>query len=180
MLEGAVEGKAARAQVGAGKATITQLRSVRAAAHCRVKGLKARSAHGGARVFNQEGIGRDLLLHVAVLVAQSQGDGAFAPALVHHLRDVAQLIPPRLKARRIMVAHDVDQPCAGHVARHFLQMEETLVALGLSRRFGSGQHGVEFHGQQACVDHGVFGAAGMHVHAAKVQGSFAGVEVFIA
>ena len=135
MLEGAVEGKAARAQVWAGKPAIAQLRAVRAAAHRRVKGLTARRAHGGARVFDQEGIGRDLLFHVAVLVAQGQRDGAFAPALVHHLRDVAQLIPARLKTPCVVVAHDIDQPRVRHVALHFLQMEEALIALGVPRCF---------------------------------------------
>ena len=64
-----------------------------------------------------------------------QRDGAFAPALVHHLRDVAQLIPARLKTPCVVVAHDIDQPRVRHVALHFLQMEEALIALGVPRCF---------------------------------------------
>ena len=66
-----------------------------------------------------------------------------------------------------------------HVAGHLGQVIEALVALGISGRLCRRQHGVELHGHQQGVDHGVLPLAGMDIQTVDGDGGRGSVEVLV-
>ncbi len=124
-------------------------------------------------------VGRDLLDHVAVGIPDVYGDGARAVFGVEEVgggKGDALLL---LQLIAVVVPEDIAQEGLLHRAAHFVQMEKALVALGIFRLFGGGQHHFELHGDAHGVFHLVFGGAGMDVQALHRHPHGGGVEVFI-
>lgn len=78
-----------------------------------------------------------------------------------------------------MVADDVAQAGAFHLAAHVGQVGKALVALRKGGVFEHGQHGMEFHRDEGGVFHLALGGAGMDAQALDLHDGGAGVEVFI-
>ena len=79
----------------------------------------------------------------------------------------------------VVVPDDVGHPGGGHVPGHLVQVEESLVPLGPGGDGPSGQAGVDLHGDEQGVLHGVLGGAGVDGHAGDGDFGGGGVEVLV-
>ena len=126
MLEGAVEAVAACAEVGTGQAHVGQACAVGAASDGADVRLYADALHGLAGVFYQVEAGLDLFLHVAILLADGQGNGALAILFVDRLFNVTERGLASFKQAEIVVADDIVQTRGGAIALHVGQVEKAL------------------------------------------------------
>ena len=170
---------AACAQIGAGQTAEGELSAVGAAADGLNIGLKPRSFNGFKSIFNHVEMGFYSLAHIAVLLFYLQNYSAFSVFPVEKFCGVGKAGFAGLKRACIVVADNIAESSLLNIALHICQVEEALVALGISGGIAGGEHSVELHSHKACVYHSVLGRAGMYIEAVEGDLCAAGVEVLI-
>ncbi len=107
------------------------------------------------------------------------GLGAARELAIHLVAQVLDFALAALKACAVVVAQDVGERGTFHVALHAHEVIESLIALGVLRRFPSWQHHSKLHGHAHGVEHLVLGSTGVHVEALESDACARRVEVFI-
>ena len=170
---------AAGAQIGAGQAHKGQTRTVGAAADGPGHRLHTGAAHGLHGIVHQMAVWLDLLDHIAVGIPDVQSNRVRAVFGVEEVGSGPGEALLLLQLFAVVVPEDIAQESLLHRSAHLVQMQKALIALGIFRLFGGGQHHFKLHGDAHGVFHLVFGGAGMDVQALHRHPHGGGVEVFI-
>ena len=121
----------------------------------------------------------ELLLHIVVAIGHMQGKGAGTVFLIHKISSLLHEHLAGLELFPVVIADDVGRFGGGFIARHFAEVEEALIALGVGGSFGGGQQADKFRQQQGRVLHFVFGTTGVDIEPPHLDRRRRGIEVFI-
>ena len=120
----------------------------------------------------------DDLGHVAVLALDLHLHALAIELVVHKGCGTIELRELLLKGLGVVIAHDVARRGVRDGARDALQMEESLVALGVLGLLAGREQGMEAVEELAGVHHTALGITGMDGAAGKAHGGLGGVEAF--
>ena len=170
---------AACEQVGAGQTHIGQPCAVRAATDGDLLGGDTRICHSLLCSVDDEHDRLNFFFHIVIAVPQVQFHSAFAVFCVEEAADFFKFCLPLFKRGTVVVTDNVFQSALFHLAVHFAQVREALIAAG---GFGAAVHrkqGVEFHGDVLGVDHDILGTAGVYIAAVHGDQCGGGIEILI-
>lgn len=131
------------------------------------------------RIINQELVAVELLGHIAILLVNLNADGILAIALVQERGDILQDLLAIGKDLGVVVADDVAKLDLGRGTLDGDWVVETLVALGVLRALEGRDHLLELGSHGNCVNHDVFGAAGVNHDTLEVDVGVGGVEALV-
>ena len=83
------------------------------------------------------------------------------------------------KRSGIVIPDNILKLSLGNISFHGAQMEKSFVIICIPGSICRRKHGVKFHGNEGCVDHGIFGRTGMYINALEGYFCTAGVKVFV-
>ena len=93
-------------------------------------------------------------------------------SLLHHCLLGGELL-------HVMVADDIEHLGLGHAAAQLVEVEEAVITIGPGGDHLRGQGGIDLHGDQQGVLHGVLGTAGVDGNTGNIDLCAGGVEVLI-
>ena len=81
----------------------------------------------------------ELLLHIVVAIGHMQGKGAGTVFLIHKIGSLLHEHLAGVELFPVVIPDDVGRFGGGFIARHFAEVEEALIALGVGGSFGGGK-----------------------------------------
>ena len=135
--------------------------------------------HGTKHNIYDMHVGVDFLLHVVILVVNSDGNGAFAIFLVHLFDATLHEILAVFELFAVVITNDIVEFCLLGAALYAQQMIETLVAFGGFWDVGIGYHAVKFARQTVGIHHLSLGIARVNAHAFDGDFGTSRIEILI-